>query len=879
MGEVWRGRDTKLARDVALKILPELFAGDPDRLARFQREAQVLASLNHPNIAAIYGLEEGEIAGGARYVRALVLELVEGPTLADRIALGPVPIEEALPAALQIAEALEAAHAQGIIHRDLKPANVKVKADGTVKVLDFGLAKLNDPNPPTDPNAPMALSLSPTMTSPAMTRMGVIMGTAAYMSPEQARGARVDSRSDVWAFGVVLYEMLAGRQLFDGATVSDTLAAVLRADPEWHRLPPGLPPSLQRLLERCLERNVKRRLQHIGDARIEIEDLLSGRGDSVASAVAPAGSRRRGVATTTVIALITAFVAGALTWVLKPESTAGALRTSFVISTPDGETLNSVVPIALSPDGRQLVYGVGLSGAGRLFHRSLDAFESRPLDVGDARSPFFSPEGDTVGFYSPVSSELRQLRLGGGSATRIVDSSNNGADWGEDHTLVFVERWGGPLRVLRPGAPAAVDLTRVDVGAKESAHLHPQVLPGNRGVLFTVWSGAPTWDEAQIAVADLQTGRHAVVLRGGTSARYASSGHLVFWRGNALVAAPFDLGSLKVTGEQATVVPDVRLNNAPGSADFVLSRTGTLAYVKGRVDTFAESFIVDRAGRQVARLDEAESVGEPAFSPDGARVALTLFRGGAYGVGVYDLARRLLTPVALTGDNSAPAWMREGNRVVFISNASGGYNYYTAASDGSDAPQPIFSSEQSYHGDPSAWSPDGRHMLYVRPSEKTGTDIWDRPSGEKTEPQALLATASNESSPVFSPDGRYIAYNSDESGKSEVYVRPFPDVNAWRRKLSPSGGRAARWNRDGTEILYLTGKGLMKVPVPPARGEAPPLFGEASLTLPIEGINSFDLSPDGKTIAITRVPIEKAAREIHVVVNWFDELRQLVPAR
>jgi serine/threonine-protein kinase len=877
MGEVWRGRDTKLARDVALKILPELFAGDPDRLARFQREAQVLASLNHPHIAAIYGLEEGEIAEGAPYVRALVLELVEGPTLADRIVQGPVPIEEALPVALQIAEALEAAHAQGIIHRDLKPANIKVKADGMVKVLDFGLAKLNDPNL-ADSNNPMALSLSPTMTSPAMTRMGVIMGTAAYMSPEQARGMTVDSRSDVWAFGVVLYEMLAGRQLFDGATVSDTLAAVLRADPEWNRLPPGLPPSLRRLLGRCLERDAKRRLQHIGDARIEIEDLLSGRVDGAATTAVPVRSRLLGVVTTAVAVLITALVAGALTWVLKPQSTADVPRTSFVISTPDGQPLNGTVPIALSPDGRQLVYSVGLSGPSRLFHRGLDAFESRPLDAGDATMPFFSHEGDAVGFFSPSSGELRQLRLGGGAASRIVDTSgSNGADWGEDHVVVFVERWGGPVRVLRPGTSAAVDLTRIDVAAKESAHIHPQILPGNRGVLFTIWSGAPTWDEAKIAVADLQTGRHSVVLPGGTSARYAASGHLVFWRGSALVAAPFDLDSLTVTGEPVTVVPDVRLNNGPGSADFALSRTGTLAYVKGRVDTFAESFIVDRAGRQVARLDETQPVGNPAFSPDGALVALTLFRGGAYGVGVYDLARRLLTPVALVGDNSDPAWTREGDRVVFVSNAVGSYNYYSAPSDGSGTPEPLFVSAQGYSGVPPVWSPDGRHMLYVKPSGKTGLDIWDRPSGEKAEPRALIATASNESNPSFSPDGRFVAYTTDESGKSEVYVRPFPDVNSRRWLLS--GGRAVRWSRDGTEILFLTGKGLMKVPVTPARGDVPPSFGQPSLTLPLEGINSFDLSPDGKTIAITRVPIEKAAREIHVVVNWFDELRRLVPSR
>jgi serine/threonine-protein kinase len=699
------------------------------------------------------------------------------------------------------------------------------------------------------------------------------------MSPEQARGSTVDSRSDIWAFGAVLYEMLTGKPLFGGATISDTLAAVLRADPDWNRLPSGIAPSLRRPIARCLERDVRRRLQHIGDARIEIEDLLSGRVDGSATAVVPASSRLLGIATRAGIVLVTALVAGALTWVFKPASTGSARRTSFVISTPDNEPVARRRPLALSPDGRHLVYSVGLGGERRLLHRDLGSFEARRLDeAGDAVAPFFSPEGEEIGFHSQSSGELRQVRLDGGAATRIADTFDHlGADWGEGGVLVTVDRWGAPIRILRPGASAVTALTRLDVAAKEGAHLWPQVLPGNRGVLFTIWTGAATWDEAQIAVADLGTGRHTIVLRGGASARYAASRHLVFWRGNALMAAPFSLDSLTVTGEPATVVPNVRLDNGNGGAHYALSRTGTLAFVKGRVMSFAEAFVVDRAGRRLTPLDETGSVGDPAFSPDGTRVALTLYRGGAFGVGVYDLERRLLTPVSLIGDNIAPVWTTDGDRVTFVSNLSGGYNYYTAASDGSGNPEPRFTTDQSFTGARPAWSPDGQHLLYVKPADKTGSDIWDRPSAKDVAARPLIATGANEGNAVFSPDGRFVAYDSDESGKREIYVRPFPDVNARRWLLAGSGGRLPRWSRDGAEIFYLTEKGLMKVPVEYSPGgSAPPSFGQPSLTLPLQGIDDFDLSPDGKTIAGERVPIESAAREIHVVVNWMEELKRIV---
>jgi serine/threonine-protein kinase len=420
----------------------------------------------------------------------------------------------------------------------------------------------------------------------------------------------------------------------------------------------------------------------------------------------------------------------------------------------------------------------------------------------------------------------------------------------------------------------------MDVAAGEGAHLWPQILPGSKAVLFTIWTGTPSWDEARLAIANLETGQHTVVLRGGASGRYAASGHLVFWRGNALMAAPFDLDALEVTGEPVRVVPDVRLEIGSGSAHFALSQTGTLAYVKGGVDTFAESFIAERSGRQVVRLDETVSVGDPAFSPDGKRVALTLYRGGAWGIGVYDLERRLLTPIALAGDNVYPIWTRKGDRVTFLSNAGGEYNYYSIPFDGSGKPEPLLSADQGFAEPPSAWSPDDRNLVYVKSDQKTGMDIWIHTPGQEAAPRALIATIANETNPAFSPDGRFIAYQSDESGALEIYVRPFPKIEARRELVSRSGGTAPRWSRDGAEILYVSEKGVMKVPVVYGRGGAASLsLGQPSLALEMTGLENFDISPDGRTFAIQRVPIEKAAREINVVLNWHEELKRLVPTR
>jgi len=868
MGEVYRARDTRLSRDVALKILPELFAADSDRLSRFQREAQILASLNHPNIAAIHGLEEGPPEGGPP-VHALVLELVEGPTLADRILNGPLSFEGGLSVARQIAEALEAAHTHGIVHRDLKPSNIKVRDDGLVKVLDFGLAKTLDPRAASGES-----SLSPTMTSPAMTRAGVIIGTAAYMSPEQARGLIVDSRADIWAFGVVLYEMFTGGTLFDAPTVSDTIAAVLRADIDWRRLPADLPDGIRRLTQRCLQRDPKQRLQHIGDARIEIEDLQRGRSEQV---VTSTPSHRWRLALLS--AAIAAVVVGPLAWLLKPQLPApSSAPLRFAVRTPYDLAGARMSPLDISPDGRQLVYAAVMKGKLQLVQQSFDAFVPHLVEGAEgAWNPVISPKGDAVGFWVQQAGQLRQVSLTGGAPTRVIDGIvTTGSSWGDDGTLVISPGWGEVLQVMRPGTSRIENLTKMNLAGSEGAHLYPQVLPGGHSVLFTIWTGAPTWDEAEIAIADLASGEHSIVMRGAAFGRYATSGHLIFWRGNSLFAAPFDLDARKVTGESVRVVQNVRLDNFSGAAHFAVSRNGTLAYVSGGADTFTESYVADRVGRVTARLDEDTPSGGLAFSPDGLRVAGMLFTGGTFGLGVYDLKRHLLTRLPVTGDTANATWSANGDRLVFLSNATGEYMHYSIPYDGSGHAETLLPGSQPFTSSQPDWSRDGRHFVYVKFGAKTGEDIWVYTPGARNTPTSLLAAPANESCPTLSPDGRFIAYQSDESGTTQIYVRPFPNVNARREQISRSGGRNPKWSRDGTEILYVSENGIMRAAVGKS-GASALLFGDPSLALALSGLVSFDVSPDGRSLAIERTPVEKAPKEINVVLNWFDELRRLVP--
>ncbi|MDA2938325.1 protein kinase, partial [Acidobacteria bacterium AH-259-A15] len=859
-------------REVAIKVLPAQFTQDPQRLARFEREAQLLASLNHPNIAAIYSFEH---ADGLHF---LVLELVEGETLAERLHKGPLPVEEALEVCRQIAEGVEAAHEKGVIHRDLKPANVKITPEGKVKILDFGLAKAFEGEAPlTD------ISQSPTLTE-EMTRAGVILGTAAYMSPEQAKGKSVDKRADIFAFGCLLCELLTGKKVFEGETITETIAAVLKSEPDWRALPKNTPWRIRELLDDCLQKEADDRLHDISHARIQIKKGL--KEPATVSPIegvstAQQGRWRRAIPLSVAALFLSAAVAGAVALILQQSPEAPAEVTRFRIRSPSGEYIAPSSPIALSRDARRLVYGVGgdLSSSGRLFLHNLESFDARPLEGAEnVANPFFAPDGNSIGFVSRSPGSLRQLSLAGGAPTSLVESTLAMAgSWGQGGTVVFALDWGHPLRLARVDRSETTTLTHMDSAAGERAHLWPQILPGNRAVLFTIWTAAPSWDEALLAVADLETGQHKVILRRGASGRYAASGHLVFWRGDALMAAPFDLDGLEVSGEPVKVLDGVRLNGHNGGAHFALSETGTLAYVSGGLDNFSESFVVERSGRELLRLDRTGAVGDPTFSPDGQRVALTLFKGGTFWVGVYDLRRDLLTPIAFAGDNLLPTWTPDGERITYLSNPSGEYSHYSISTDGSGEPESVFTEAHGFCCQRGVWSPDGEQLLYAKPNEQTGLDIWILSRSQDASARPLVDDPGRQQGPVFSPDGRFIAYESDESGAPEIYVRPFPDVDRGRQRVSPSGGRNPVWSRDGREILYVAEKGLMSVAVAADRGSTSLSLGRPAMFLQMAGIVSFDVAPDGQTFAISRLPVEVAPRDIHVVLNWFEELKRLVP--
>ena len=659
MGEVYRARDTKLHRDVAIKVLLPTVANDPDRLARFSREAQVLASLNHPNIAHIHGLEETD------GVTALVLELVEGEDLAQRLARGAIPLDEALPIAKQIADALEAAHEQGIIHRDLKPANIKVRADGTVKVLDFGLAKAVDPAGVSSANA----MNSPTLSMHA-TQAGIILGTAAYMSPEQARGKAVDRRADIWAFGVVVYEMLSGQRAFDGDTITDVIAAVVTREPTWAALPADTPVAIGRLLRRCLMKAPEKRLPHIGVARIEIDDAIANpeTQESAASPARPSARNHVSVIGMT-IALGTAIVSGAAVWLLSRPAPSPRpvvrLQATLPATTPlaiDQFTQD----LALSPDGTHLAYVAGAQA--QLYVRALDRNDATPLPgIVGVRGPFFSPDSEWIAFFQQA--ELKKVSIRGGPAATICQNcaaGNRGGTWGADDTIIFSATGGssGLLRVPAAGGEV-VTLVKPDTQHGEQGYAWPELLPGGQRVLFTILS-IGSIDTALIAIHDLKTGVHHTVLRGGSDARFVAPGYLVYAVAGTLRAIAFDRNGLAVGGNGIQVLEHV-LTKATGGADFSVSRDGSLAYVSGEAESAQTLAWIDRQGHEEPLGVPPRSYVLLRLSPDGQRVALDV-RDQENDIWIWEFARRVLT--RLTFDRATdqyPVWTPDSRRIVFAS--------------------------------------------------------------------------------------------------------------------------------------------------------------------------------------------------------------------
>ncbi|HUQ92469.1 MAG TPA: protein kinase [Bryobacteraceae bacterium] len=794
MGEVYRARDPKLGRDVAIKVLPELLAADAQHMARFEREAQVLASLNHPNIATVYGVEQN----------ALVMELVEGQTLADRIAAGALPIEEALLIARQIVEGLEAAHDRGIVHRDLKPANVKITPAGVVKLLDFGLAKAADPAPSTS----RQLAISPTL-SMAMTQAGMIPGTAGYMSPEQARGKPVDRRTDIWAFGVVLYEMLTGRALFaTGDTVTDIIAAVVTREPGWDALPASVPPHIRRLLERCLRKDVKTRLQSIGEARIAIDEPAA-----MALAVPgppPAEAWRRWLPWAMVAGV--AILAGAGWWrATRPPALRPLVRLNVEMK-PDAPLPNSVGAgagglMALSPNGTRLVVTLrGADGKLRLHTRLLHQSQLAPLaGTEDGSSPFFSPDGHWIAFAAD--GRLKKISVEGGSAVTVCDAPNmRGASWGDDGNIVLaLNTTGGLSRVSSDGSKPR-ELTKLDEG--ERTHRWPQVLPGSEAVLFTAHSVPNTYDTANIDVVSLKTGHRKTVQRGAFYGRYMALpngfGRLIYMHQNTLFAAPFDVGRLAVTGTAVPVLEDVSGAGSRGG-DFSFSSSGTFVYLGKETQGGWMISWLDASGKRQPLHAIPGSYFTPRFSPDGKRLAFTRASTVGYDLWVKDLDRDTPSRLSfLDGTNDWPVWSPDGNNIVFKSTSSSGPGLYWIRSDGAGAPQRL--SDGKLDETPYSISPDGKRLAFSRRGNGS-SDLFTVPiEGDSRQPklgkpELFLGTPFAEAHPAFSPDGRWLAYMSLESATPEIYVRPFPGPGG-RWQISTGGGSYPVWSRDGGQLLF-----------------------------------------------------------------------------
>jgi len=885
MGEVYRAQDTRLCRDVALKVLPEVFARDAERMARFEREAKVLASLNHPHIASIYGLEE------SNGTRALVMELVEGPTFAEHISQGPLPLEEALALAKQIADGLEYAHDRGIIHRDLKPSNVKLTPESQVKLLDFGLAKAMEGEA-----AEEELHNSPTL-SAAATRTGVLLGTAAYMSPEQARGKRVDRRADIWAFGCMLYEMLTGRAAFTGETTSDILASVIRAEPDWSSLPGSVPPRIHELLRRCLQKDAKQRLRDIGDARIIIDEAVTG---SVTSETVPTGAltrllRRPGMAWAYVAAglvlgvVVAVFVAS----YLRPSPGERPVsRFAFGFPAPDsqpaaseGFPMRDFPAVAISPDGTKIAYVGALGHTTQLFLRPVDRLESQPLPgSANATSPFFSPDGQWVGFFA--GGKLKKASVHGGEATTLCDAPiNRSATWGQDNMIVFAPTlFGGLMRVSAAGGSPEI-LTTPDVSKGELTYRWPEILPGGKSVLFVIANAQDigSFSESKIAAVRLDTHEKKILPIVGTYPRYSLSGHLLFERDGRVFAVPFDPHRLEITGQSVPVLDGVKTSPNSGAADFMVSGTGSLVYLPENAYTHDGLIVwVDRKNQVKELAAPARHYGSPHISPDGERVAVAIPSGNSGSdIWVYEIPHGTLTRLTFDEHSSAPLWSPDGKRIAFATTRPTGLAILVKPADGSGTEETLVPGE-SLILVPTSWSSNGKFLAYWSVGSATGRDIWVAPLTGERKPQPFLQTRFNEMQARFSPNDRWIAYMSEESGRYEVYVQPFPGPGG-KWQISTDGGTVPVWAQNGRELFFMSSGKLMSVGIttqPTFSASNPRMVADIPSFLMGRLSNGvYDVSPDGQRFLFVKANVENGPPdEVRVVLNWTEELKQLAPA-
>lgn len=848
MGEVYRARDAKLNRDVAIKILPEAFAADAERLARFNREAQALAALNHPNITAIYGIEESRVRGsesGGEVTRALIMELVEGDDLSHRIAQGAMPLEDALPIARQIVDALEAAHEQGIIHRDLKPANIKVRADGTVKVLDFGLAKAMDPGGGSE----SSLSNSPTLTARA-TQMGMILGTAAYMAPEQAKGRAVDKRADIWAFGAVLYEMLTGHRAFGGDDVSETLASVLKDQPAIDAIHASVPPAVRQLLRRCLQKDPRQRLRDIGDVRILLDEDAG-----TATMVAPADTRRGGASAVpwavAAVAVVTAAVMALPMWRSAADSQTAPVR--FVI--PEATTLTNPTP-ALAPDGSFIIYGTD-----RLYLRRIADFESRELPgTAHAEMPFISPDSRWVGFY--VDGKIKKISVAGSEPLPIMDleSDTPGAAFVSNDRILFSAGWNqAPLMSVSADGGPVTQASTLDAGAKERGHWWPHVLPDGRHVLFTIWYAASGLSASRIGVLDLETGTHRALFP-GAMATFAD-GHLLFYQAGQYHVAPFNPTTFELTGESAPVLPDALGLSPQGSTAKPVSTAanGTVAYWPGELNPLLTLTWVARNGQRTPTTIRLRINGA-ALSPDGRSVAVGRPEGGTVQVWTYDFSggeQRLTT----NGSNLSPTWHPDSRRLAYISMQKGNFDAEVRSLDGPTE----FALSSDIDEELLGWLPDGRIVIREWAPDGPTSVILMEPDGSNRVP--LITGAFSKDAARVSPDGRWLAICANPSGSYGLYARATTAAGGLHRLASASDDCSVQWSAKANELILDRDDQLVAVTYAERDGRLLAVRESVITTLP-PGSELYGVSPDGQRF-LTGIPEKSttAPRSVHVILN------------
>jgi eukaryotic-like serine/threonine-protein kinase len=907
MGEVYRAHDTKLNRDVALKVLPEAFAADAQRMGRFEREAQVLASMNHPNIAAIYGLEE------SGSTRALVMELVEGQTLDELLGTGKSKIEnrksgvetrtgfdlraanaEPLSIARQIAEALEYAHERGIIHRDLKPANIKITPEGAVKVLDFGLAKALD----TDTSATSGVSSSPTLTAVA-TQAGVIIGTAAYMSPEQARGKAVDRRADIWAFGCVLYEMFSGKRLFAGETISDTLAAVIMKEPEWEALPPTTPAPIQKLIRRCLTKDPRQRLRDIGEARIVIEQTISGVGPiqeppqpAVAppAALPPEPERRSSARSLLPWGVAAAAIAAAVLLGVGHfgSSTAPARTIRSTISPPEGVSFASSGTYGggavISPDGAHLVVPArDASGKYSLWVRQLDSLTLQKLEGTEgARYPFWSADSRFVAFFVP--GKLKKIDVTGGPPQSVCDApSGRGGAWSKNDIIVFSPDVSAGLSSVPAAGGASTALVPLDKSRQQSSLRWPEFLPDGRHFLY--WGGDPYSSEnSGIYIASIEGKDSRFLFKSDTNAVFAPSGYLLYLKEQNLMAQPFDASSLKLTGTAFPIAEQIANPEAFRLGFFSVSQNDILVYQTGGA-VKRQVLSLDPTGKQLGQVGNNTNALYIQLSPDGRRLAETLYddQSKSGDIWLVDLARGVQTRFTFDPkDDDTPVFSPDGSRIVFASNRKGQYDLYVKDASGAGTPQALFETKEDKY--PTDWSRDGKYIAFtqVTSAGKSGVDLWILPLFGDKKPFPFLQTDFAEADGVFSPDGHWLAYESNESGKVEVYIAPFNGntgltgggsaVQGGKWQVSQGGGTLPAWSRDGKCLYFLSPDNQLMQAEINAKGSAvevgvPRTVFQALFASVGAGARTYDVAPDAKHIYILGTK-ETASVPITLVADW-----------